>query len=298
MACLECGLEQAVSDAGICPRCGAPVTDVGHPSGTFTRRGGAELRVDSGGITTVGRGRKARAHLLSWDEIRWFRDGWRSTESSGSGWALHVVLANGRVEPVTEAWTAGQEQAPPELLALIRRAAAAHSIPAVLTGGQVGDGLPGKKPGLYFDPAGEPGLREWTGTEWSPFLQADPVASGHPDQETGLARIWSPLPAAELQRQSREVLRDIRSKAAVAVAAGAGGALFFALDAVYHAQLHTPQGARVAAGLVVLAMFCPVIAGCVIWHIRTRKSIALALSAAAIRALAQDDPPTSTAPPV
>jgi hypothetical protein len=236
----------------------------------------------------------ARARLLPWEEIRWLRDGWRPHES-GSGWVLHVVLANGRVKPVTETWTAGQAQARPELLALIRRAAAARSIPAVLTGGHVRDGLPGKDPGIYFDPAGEPGLREWTRTEWSPFLQADPVAYGQPDQETGLARIWSPLPAAELQRQSRGIVRDIRRQSAVAIAAGSGWALFFALDAVYHARLHTPQGGRVADWLVLLAVVCLVIAGCVVVHIRTRKSIALALSAAASRALAQDDPPASTA---
>jgi hypothetical protein len=49
MACLECGLEQAVADAGTCLRCGAPLTDPGHPSGTFTSREGAELHLDSRG---------------------------------------------------------------------------------------------------------------------------------------------------------------------------------------------------------------------------------------------------------
>jgi hypothetical protein len=49
MACPECWLEQAVADAGICARCGAPLPGAGHPSGTFTDPGGAELRVDSSG---------------------------------------------------------------------------------------------------------------------------------------------------------------------------------------------------------------------------------------------------------
>jgi hypothetical protein len=84
--------------------------------------------------------------------------------------------------------------------------------------------------------------------------------------------------------------------AQVGVAAGAGGALFLAWDASFHEQLHTPGGARVAGWLVVLAVLCPVIAGCAVWNIRTRKSIALALSAAATTALADDDPPASTAP--
>jgi hypothetical protein len=30
--------------------------------------------------------------------------------------------------------------------------------------------------GLYADPGGKPGLRQWTGTEWSPFLQVDPAS--------------------------------------------------------------------------------------------------------------------------
>jgi hypothetical protein len=126
------------------------------------------------------------------------------------GWVLHIVLASGDVEPVGETCTPGRRQAPPEMLALIRRAAAAHSVPAVLaTGAQVfdDDDLPGKHAGLYFDPGGEPGVREWTGTEWSPFLRVVPGAAGPGDQETGLARIWSPLSAEELGCQSWRELR-------------------------------------------------------------------------------------------
>ena len=75
-----------------------------------------------------------------------------------------IVLADGHVERVMETLTAGRTHAPPEPLSLIRRAAAAHSIPAVLTGAEVRAGLPADDvgrggPGLYYDPAGEPGLR-------------------------------------------------------------------------------------------------------------------------------------------
>ena len=44
MACLECGLEQAVADTGICVRCGAPLTDPDYPSGALTSAGGAWIR--------------------------------------------------------------------------------------------------------------------------------------------------------------------------------------------------------------------------------------------------------------
>lgn len=50
MACLECGLDQAVADAGTCARCGAPFTERVLPSGVITCRNGAELQVDDRGI--------------------------------------------------------------------------------------------------------------------------------------------------------------------------------------------------------------------------------------------------------
>jgi hypothetical protein len=104
MACLECGLEQAVADAGTCQRCGAPLTDPGHPSGTFTSPKGAELRLDSRGIT-IRRRRKSPARLLPWDEVGWFRDGWRESDP---GWVLQIVLAGGSVEQATGTWAPGR----------------------------------------------------------------------------------------------------------------------------------------------------------------------------------------------
>jgi hypothetical protein len=181
MTCLECGLKQAVADAGTCARCRAPLPSAGRPPGTFTGPDGAELRAHGIGIHVRGPG-DAPARLIPWHEIGWFRDGWHAPKSKKPHWELHIVVTDGRVDQVSETRTAAQ--APPELVALIWRAAAAHSVPAVLTGGEVHAGLPGDdvgrgNAGLYCDPAGEPGLREWTGTEWSPFLQVDPVASGH-----------------------------------------------------------------------------------------------------------------------
>jgi hypothetical protein len=301
MACLECGLEQAVTDTGACARCGAPLADTGHPPGTFTRLDGAELELDSRGITTAGWGRDARARLLPWDEIGWFRDGWHAPESGKPGWVLQVVMADGRVEAVTETWTAGIAKATPDMLSLIRRAAAAHSVPAVLTGERVPDGLPGEDQfrlrnahtaTLYHDPAGEPGLREWTGAGWSPYLHVDPGASGHSDRENGLARIWSPLSAAELQRQSNALLRGLGISTAILIVIGGGMALLLTSIAMRSASHHGTDLAGGAAALFFLAC-----CGFGAWSVWTQKRIALALSAAATRASAQDDPPASTAPP-
>ena len=296
MECLECGLEQAVADARTCALCGAPLADAGHPSRTFTGRDGAELRLGSRGIT-VRKGRDDRARLLGWEEISWFRDGWHVPEREKPGWVLDIVLAGGRVEHAVGIW--GPGEAAPKRLALIRRAAAAHSIPAVLTGGRVHGGLPGKDAGLYYDPAGEPGLREWTGTEWSPFLQVDPVTSGHPGQENGLARIWSPLPAAELQRQSRAILRETWYLWAGYAAFLGGPALVMLLIAVLMVTDHLDGSASpgMAAFLGTLSAASLTAGVFVARWAREQKKTAKALRAAATLLLAQDDPPASTAPP-
>jgi hypothetical protein len=289
MACLECGLDQAVADAGICLRCGAPLTDPGHPSGTFTSPKGAELHLDSRGIT-IRRRRTSPARLLSWDEIGWFRDGWRE---SNPGWVLQIVLAGGRVEQATGTWAPGRAQPPAEMLAVIRRAAAAHSIPAVLTGGRVRDGVP-QDAGLYHDPAGEPGVREWTGTRWSPFLQVDPGTGGNRDEETGLARIWSPLSAAVLHRQSRAILRQARGLTAFWVVFTGGLGLFLILVAVLNG-VGLAGGPRNFAGIALGAVFgvicLALAAGMVPAYFLERKRIALALRADDdVRAPAEDDP--------
>jgi hypothetical protein len=298
MACLECGLEQAVADAGTCARCGAPLPGAGSWAGTFSGPGGRELGVDGSGIHLRGEP-NAPERLISWDEIGWFRDGWKEP-----GWMLHIVLAGGGVERVTETWTAGGTQVPPELLALIRRAAAAHSIPAVLTGGKVCDGLPGDNDwnsgaGLYYDPAGEPGLREWTGTEWSPFLQVDPGASGHPGQEAGLARIWAPLPPAELHRHSRAILKDTRATMVAVPGCASFLTLALVLIAVLMASghLHGSSGPKLAAFVGAFWALYVAVGVSAVRDARKRKRIALALSADATRALAQDDPPAPIEPP-
>jgi hypothetical protein len=288
MACLECGLDQAVADAGTCLRCGAPLTDPGHPSGTFTSPKGAEVHLDSRGIT-IRRRRKSPARLLSWDEIGWFRDGW---SESNPGWVLQIVLVGGSVEQATGTWAPGRAQPPAEMLAVIRRAAAAHSIPAVLTGGRVLDGVPGQDAGLYHDPAGEPGVREWTGTQWSPFLQVDPGTGGDRDEETGLCRIWSPLSAAVLHRQSRAILQDARQWIVLAVAfAGIMGLPLLASAVLYAVGLvGGPPNYLKAAFCAVFGVISQGLALGFVLAFRERRRIALALRADDVRASAEDDP--------
>jgi hypothetical protein len=301
MTCLECELEQEVADAGTCARCGAPLPGAGHPPETFTGPDGAELRADDNGINVRG-ARDTPSRLIPWEEISWLRDGRHPPASEKPGWELHIVLADGRVDQVTETRTAAQ--APPELLALIRQAAAAHSIPAVLTGGEVHAGLPGDdtgrgKAGLYYDPAGEPGLREWTGTEWSPFLQVDPGASGRLGQETGLAKVWSPLSPDELQRHSRAVRKDIQ----LTVTAFPGCLAFCTLGLVLIAMLMASGHLKAAGGLTLAAFvgfFWAVYLAATVSAVRDaprRKRIAQALSAAATQALAHDDLPAPIEPP-
>ena len=296
MACLECGLDQAVADAGTCLRCGAPLTDPGHPSATFTSPKGAELHLDSRGIT-IRRRRTSPARVLSWDEVGWFRDGWRESDP---GWVLQIVLAGGRVEQATGTWAPGRAQPPAEMLAVIRRAAAAHSIPAVLTGGRILDGVPGQDAGLYHDPAGEPGVREWTGTQWSPFLQVDPGTGGDRDEETGLSRIWSPLSAAVLHRQSRAILRDAWGQQVFLVVFLGGLGLALIASAVLNGvglAGGPPNFAEIAFCVVFGVIGLAGAAGGVLGF-RERRRIALALRADDdVRAPAEDDPPVTPTTP-
>jgi hypothetical protein len=297
MACIECGLEQAVADAGTCLGCGAPLTDAGHPSGTFTSRKGAELHLDSRGIT-IRSSRKSPARVLSWDEVSWFRDGW-SEPGTPEGWVLQIVLADGSVEQATGTWVPGRAQPPAEMLAVIRRAAAAHSIPAVLTGGHVLDGVPGQDAGLYPDPAGEPGVREWTGTRWSLFLQVDPGTGGDRDEETGLSRIWSPLPAAVLHRQSRAFMRKLWVQVVAWVVWAGGLGLVLMVCAVLWAVglAGGPPNLWKAAFCAAFGVIFLGLASIMVAHFRQQKRIALALRADAVRASAEDDPPVTPTTP-
>jgi hypothetical protein len=72
---------------------------------------------------------------------------------------------------------------------------------------------PEDKPGLYPDPGGEPGLREWTGTEWLPSLLACPDGDG----QAGPVSVVSPLPEDVQRREWDAAISAVPSLGVVAV---------------------------------------------------------------------------------
>jgi Protein of unknown function (DUF2510) len=214
MRCLECRSEQA-ADAGECDRCGGPIgVRSAGPAVTITGRHRAELRMDEHGVRIknslwTGGGKR----VVGWDEVRWLRDG--PLLSRRTRWVLEIVLRNGGVVPA-QASRSGTASAVPQTLQAIRRAARQHAIPAVLTGrpverlGPVG-GMP--KAGLYPDPGGEPGLREWDGSEWSPVLHTGPPGDV-PGGAGELATTWSPLPKQAQQQHWESAAAALRGRRA------------------------------------------------------------------------------------
>jgi hypothetical protein len=175
---------------------------------------GARLRLDDQGITC--RNPLGRTHRIGWDQVRWLRDGARNSDMADTGaWMLCIVLHNGRV--IKAEATQEAEPARPSKLAAIREEAARHAVPVVLTGAPAKRGRP-REAGRYVDPGGKLGLREWTGTEWSPHLWVDPASIGH-DAGTSPVRVRSPLP--EQQRRWDAAARRARRKG-VAFAAWLG----------------------------------------------------------------------------
>ncbi len=176
----------------------------------ITGRHRAELRMDEHGIKVKDawwtEDRVNR--VVGWDEVRWLRDGPRA--SRRSRWVLEIVLKDGGVV-LAQASRSGTPSAAPQTLQAIRRAARDHAIPAVLTGRPVERfyGMP--EAGLYPDPGGEPGLREWDGTKWSPVLRTDP-ADAVPGGTGELATTWSPLPKQAQQQHSESAATTLRGQ--------------------------------------------------------------------------------------
>ena len=137
-------------------------------------RGAEWVRFDDHGITFRTLPGASPISPIGWDEVLWFRDG------RSAGWALAIELHDGGAV-TAEATSNRKAIARPETLTAIRNAAERYAVPAVLTGTPASSGPPGE-PGLYTDPGGKLGLRQWSGTEWSPFLQVDRPAA---DQEGG-----------------------------------------------------------------------------------------------------------------
>jgi hypothetical protein len=153
---------------------------------TITGKYWGRLRLDDQGITYRN---FLRTHQISWDQVHWLTDGACPLEDA-ENWMLRIVLHGGR-----EIRAAATEVPRPErkTLAAIRGAAAQHAVPTVLTGIPARRGQP-RKAGRYVDPGGKLGLREWTGTEWSPHLLVDPASIGHAGSRP--VSVWSPLPGA------------------------------------------------------------------------------------------------------
>ena len=199
MRCLECGSEQA-GDAGKCAGCGATAgARPAGPAALTLGKGRVRLRVDENGITV--KDAYVAERVIGWDEVRWLRDGMRL--SRRTRWTLEVVLKDGSVVG-SEASESRTPAAAPQVLEAIRQAAADHAIPAVLTGRPAGaTPSPVDKPGRYPDPGGEPGLREWTGTEWLPSLLVSPDGDG----QAGPVSVVSPL-TADVQRREWDAAID------------------------------------------------------------------------------------------
>jgi hypothetical protein len=170
------------------------------PDETWVVRGprDTQLRLDAHEITVRAR---RQTRWIAWEDVRWFRDGeyfHLSRRLRRDGWALAITLKDGST--VIPGATRRPRRASQEAMTAATQAARRHAIPVVLTGRPVrARPSPADRPGLYPDPGGEPGLREWTGTEWLPSLLVRPAAGGH--AEEGEATIWSPLSAQEQQRQ-------------------------------------------------------------------------------------------------
>ena len=206
-------------DAAECAACGAPWAPPGDGAGraATTARGRARLRMDDSGIKV--KDVWVAERVIGWDEVRWLRDA--ALLSRRTHWSLEIVLKDGTVvEP--EATQSRTAAADPQLLAAIRRPARGHAVPAVLTGTPVGrcsaNGT-APKPGLYPDPGGEPALREWDGTGWSPVLRTD-SGGADPDRTSELASTWSPLPKqAQQQHAESAALAVVNARHGVAALA-------------------------------------------------------------------------------
>jgi hypothetical protein len=127
------------------------------------------------------------ARRFAWTEIGCFADG-----SWGDRWRLDIVLHTGQRVPVI--CTAGQPV--PVVVAAVRRVAERYGIPADLAGVPMKDGRPAQRR-LYQDPGGQPGLRFWDGTQWSPLLPPDIIKPRYGGGFPKGPSTWSVLPTAD-----------------------------------------------------------------------------------------------------
>jgi Protein of unknown function (DUF2510) len=223
------------------------------------------LRLGAGGVTVRN---YLRTYRISWPEVACFADGSVKRGEAGRVWALDVVLHDGRV--VTASGTSsGKRDARPETLTAIRQAAERRAIPAKLTGtaAKRGSRESPANPGLYPDPGGQPGLRHWNGTQWSPFLlRADPD-SAKPDAVKAPAEVWSPLAGSDPQwHDTAGKIRRAGIMFAVWLAATAAAAAVTV--ALYSRDLSKPQADFT---LAVVALSAALLALCMTFNAWARR---------------------------
>jgi hypothetical protein len=161
---------------------------------TICKRGRTGLYADDLGLSV--RGSKSAGARFAWADIDYFDDGGRKSDGDDL-WVLVIVLRTGQRVPVD--CTAGSEEAVLKTLAAIRQVARHYEIPADLTGVPMTDNGRPVRSGLYEDPGGQPGLRYWDGTQWSPLLRVDSRKAGwlwgRPVRKS--AGFWSDFPVAD-----------------------------------------------------------------------------------------------------
>jgi hypothetical protein len=234
------------------------ITDPARPSRVW-------VRLDEQGIAYRN---SRRIQQIRWNQVRCLTAGAPWQEFLG----LRIVLRDERViRPKAT------RRSPSATLAAIRQAAARHKVPVIASAG-IRQGPPDQA-GLYADPGGKPALREWTGTQWSPFLQADP-ASTAADEDRGSAMVWSPL-SEPAQQQEWEAAR------ARVWEWGIGSVLFTGITAAAIAATVLKSGNAWAGIAVALAVWCA--SGCW-WIFFERKQVSQAARRAAQLASAQRNP--------
>jgi len=230
------------------------------------RPGRVWVRLDEQGISYRN---SRRTEQIFWVRVRCL--------TAGAPWQdfleLRIVLRDGRViRPKAT------RRSPSAALAAIREAAARHKVPVVPASTGVRQGPPDQA-GLYIDPGGKPALREWTGTQWSPFLQVDPGGTAA-DEDRGPATVWSPLRESDQQREWEAAHARVREWAV-------GTVVFTGISAVAIAATVLKSGNAWAGIAVALAVLCTM--GCWVTFFE-RKQVSKAARRAAQLARAQRNP--------
>lgn len=143
-------------------------------------------------------------------------------------------------------------------------------------------------PGFYPDPGGKAAIREWTGTEWSPFLRDYPA--GHGRAAGSDPAVWSPL-SPDVQQKQWDLAISASHDSLVLITVALACALMMAFCTVLVAAADPDPNAPVVIGMFALfTVACLVPAAIMIRNRPTRRRIAEAAGEAHALASAQDNP--------